>query len=126
MEVARRCYEAYVSSDPLQALSCFDPECEMDLRLRPDGKIFRGHHGVVEATRPWVEAWDDWRLEVEEFIDVGDRVLVIARESGRGKGSGIEIEHPHLALLTVRNDKIVHWRGFVEKAQALEAAGLAE
>lgn len=98
----------------------------MDLTLRPDGKVFHGHDGAAEATRTWLGAWEDWRLEVEEIIDLGDRVLVLARESGRGKGSGIEIEHPHAAIVTVRNGKVVHTLGFVDRAEALEAAGLSE
>ena len=82
---------------------------------------------MTEAVRTWLGAWEDWRLEVEQIIDLGgERVLVLARESGRGNGSGIKIEHPHAVIATVRNGKIVHTLGFVERSQALEAAGLSE
>jgi len=126
VEIVRRCYEAYVSDDPEAALAYFDPEAEMDLTLRPDGRVFRGHQGVIEAARTWLGAWEDWRLEVEEFLDADDRVVVLAREWGRGKGSGIEIDHPHITVATVRDGRIVHLKGYLDKDQALEAAGLSE
>jgi uncharacterized protein len=126
VEVVRRAYEAYVSSNPELALAYFDRACELDLRLRPDGKVFRGHEGVVEAARTWIGAWEGGSLEVEEFIDADNGVLVLARESGRGKGSGIEVEHPHITLSRIRNGKIVHVQGFLDRGQALKAAGLRE
>jgi hypothetical protein len=40
-----------------------------------------------------LEAIDDYRVTPEEFIDAGgDRVLVLSREGGRGKGSGAEVQ----------------------------------
>ena len=119
-------YDAYASRDFETAMAFLDPEIEMDLTMRPDGGVFHGHDGVAEAVRTWVGAWEDWSLEVEEIVDLGDRVLVDAWERGRGKGSGIEIEHPHIAIVTVRNGKVVHTMGYVERGQALQAAGLRE
>ena len=127
VEIVRRMYDAYAGGDFETAMAYLDPEIEMDLTLRPDGKVFHGHAGVTEAVRTWLGAWEGWRLEVEEIIDLGgERVLVLARESGRGKGSGMEIEHPHIGIVTVRDSKIVHMVGYVERGQALEAAGLSE
>jgi hypothetical protein len=80
VEIVRRCYEAYAGDDPMLALAYFDPECEMDLRPRPDGRVFRGQDGVVEAARTWIGAWEDWGHIVEELIDAGDRVLVWSRD----------------------------------------------
>jgi ketosteroid isomerase-like protein len=76
--------------------------------------------------RVWAGAWEDWSLEFEQMIDAGDKVLVIARESGRGKGSGVEVEQRAFAVFTLREGRIVHWKGFVNRRQALEAAGLRE
>ena len=38
------------------------------------------------------EAWEERRLEAEEFIDAGDCVVVLLHEFRRGKGSGVEME----------------------------------
>jgi ketosteroid isomerase-like protein len=88
--------------------------------------VYRGREGVAEAMRVWTGTWDDWRVELEEIVDAGDRVVLIARESGRGKGSGIEIDQRVYGVFTLRDGKIVRWKGFIDRDQALEAAGLRE
>jgi ketosteroid isomerase-like protein len=58
------------------------------------------------------------------FIDAGDHVVVTVHESGRGQGSGIEIDGRYFNVLTVRNGKIVRKVKFTQHSDALEAAGL--
>jgi ketosteroid isomerase-like protein len=124
VEIVRRHMQAYLSGDNEAALAAYHPEVEFDASLRPEGHVYRGREGVAEAMRVWSGTWEDWKVEVKEIIDAGDRVLLIAQESGRGKGSGVEIDQLVFAIFTLRNGKIVHWKGFVDRDQALEAAGL--
>jgi ketosteroid isomerase-like protein len=74
------------------------------------------------------EAFDDYHMDSEEFIDAGeDRVLVFSREGGRGKGSGAEAETQLTAhLWTVRNGKAIRMQSYWERSDALKAAGLSE
>jgi hypothetical protein len=37
------------------------------------------------------EAWETWSLEPEEYIDAGERVVVLHRLSARGRGSGVTV-----------------------------------
>jgi ketosteroid isomerase-like protein len=63
----------------------------------------------------------------QEFIDGGDRVVVIGRLVARGKGSGIEIDQPDHQILTVREGRIVRLAyGYTDRAEVLKAAGLRE
>jgi ketosteroid isomerase-like protein len=126
VEMVRHHLEAFFSGDNETALSYYDPEVEFDATARPEGQVYRGHEGVAEAMRVWVGAWEDWKVEVEEIIDAGDRVLLIAREFGRGKASGVEIDQPNFVVFTLRDGKIVRWQGFVHRGPALKAAGLSE
>ena len=126
VEIVGHHLEAFLSGDNETALSYNDPEVEFDATTRPEGQVYRGHEGVAEAMRVWVGAWEDWKFEVQEIIDAGDRVLLIARESGRGKGSGIEIDQPNFIVFTLRDGKIVRWQGFVHRDAALEATGLRD
>ena len=70
---------------------------------------------------------------------VGDRIAAIGPTDallerfrgadvydGRGKGSGVRIEGRFWYLFKLRNGKLLSWRLYPERAQALEAAGLAE
>ncbi len=68
-----------------------DPEIEW--RGPPEfpdlGEPRFGHQGVREYVAILFEAIEDYRMEPEEFIDVGgDQVLVFSREGGRGEAAG--------------------------------------
>jgi ketosteroid isomerase-like protein len=126
VEVVREMIAAYVAGDNAAALAAHDPEVEFDATVRPDGRIYRGREGVAEAMRVWTGTWEEYKLEVEEMIDAGDRVLVISRESGRGKGSGVTIDQHSFSVFTLRDKQIVHYEVFLEREKALEAAGLGE
>jgi ketosteroid isomerase-like protein len=68
----------------------------------------------------------EWSVEPEQFIDAGERVVVLVRLSARGRGSGISLERPDGMVWTVRNGKAVRLDYFNNPTQALEAAGLPE
>src|SRR5215210_7611139 len=84
-----------------------------------------GHAGVLEAFAIWPEQWEDYRVEsVEVLADPADLVVVASRQSGRGRQSGLEVTMEFTFLFTVQGAKITRWRLFVDRVEALEAAGL--
>ena len=86
-----------------------------------------GHSGVLEALAIWPEQWEDYRSELVRIVaDRGDHVVASARNRGRGKQSGAQVEMDFTFVFTVNDKKTVEWRLFLREDQALEAAGLAE
>jgi ketosteroid isomerase-like protein len=86
-----------------------------------------GHAGVLEAFSIWPELWDEYRIEPPQLVaDPGDYVVVKARQRGRGKQSGVEVEMDFTFLFVVRGGKLAEWQIFVSEEQALQAAGLSE
>src|SRR2546423_1022597 len=79
VEVVRRHMQAVLVGDYEAALADYDPEVEFDASVRPEGHVYRGREGVAEAMRVWSGTWEDWKVEVKETIDAGDRVLMLAR-----------------------------------------------
>src|ERR1700693_4551542 len=63
--------------------------------------------GVADASRDveaWLRFWDDYRVEAEEYRELdAERVLVLARVSGRSKGSGVEVAQRRASLFHVRD-----------------------
>ena len=55
--------------------------------------------------------------------DLGNGVLVLSVQRGRGKGSGVEVEARYAILYDLQGDKIVSLRMYRDPAEALEAAG---
>jgi ketosteroid isomerase-like protein len=54
-------------------------------------------------------------------------VLVFAQESGRGKDSGIEVRSRRITgVYELRDGKIVRFKAYLDRDEALQAAGLRE
>jgi ketosteroid isomerase-like protein len=126
VEIIRRMYEAFYRGDFDGALAYFDPEVEVDASMRVDEGIGHGRDAVYAMVARWVGAWDEWREEIEEIRDLGSQVLVISKQRGRAKGSGIEVATHYAVLYEIRGDKITRMTLYSEVAEALEAAGLRE
>jgi ketosteroid isomerase-like protein len=66
-------------------------------------------------------------FEPERFFDVdGGRVLVFVRVSATGKGSGAPVEIPAAHEFTIRDGRVVRFKAYANRTEALEAAGLRE
>jgi ketosteroid isomerase-like protein len=74
----------------------------------------------------WASAFDGLRVTVEEIIDAGNRVVLVAHHQGRGRGSGIEVDACFYEVYTLRKGKVLRVDEYTEREQALEAAGLRE
>jgi ketosteroid isomerase-like protein len=73
--------------------------------------------------RTWLGAWDDFRLEAEDFVDAGDSVVVPFRVFARGKGSGARVERQWAHVWTLRDGKVVRFEVHLDVRRALEAVG---
>ena len=73
------------------------------------------------------EAFEDYRPLIERLIDAGDQVVTLAIESGRGRGSGAEVQSARTAhVWTLRSGKAVRLDLYNDRAKALKALGLEE
>jgi ketosteroid isomerase-like protein len=123
----RAVLEAWNREDRETALAYVDPDVVIDAtRRRINPKTYAGTDGLREMLRDLDEVWDEFRVEALEFIDAGDRVVVVGRSVGKGKGSGIEVDQSGAHLFALRDGRIVRWElGYADRDHALEAAGLA-
>ncbi len=90
------------------------------------GGGYRGREGVERFTADTSENWEELQIIAEEFRDLGDRVLVLGRMKGRGKGSGVPVDQPFTTILDFRRDRIRRCRVYLDHAEGLRAAGLSE
>jgi ketosteroid isomerase-like protein len=73
------------------------------------------------------DIYEDFKIRVERFIDAGDEdVVVLARYTASGRGSGVPLEGEHGYVWTLRDGQAVRFRWFSSHAEALAAAGLSE
>ena len=92
-----------------------------------EGGIWRGPEQIREALEHEdSEAWDERRLEAEEYIDAGEGVIVLFHEFRRGRRSGVETHVDSAVVYELRDDRVVRIQGYMDRAEALDAAGLSE
>jgi ketosteroid isomerase-like protein len=84
------------------------------------GGVFHDQRDPNPRLRAWLDGWEEWRAEAEEFIEMDDYVVVLARYRGRGKGSGIEISQEGAHVFKLRNGKVVRLEIFASREKALE------
>jgi ketosteroid isomerase-like protein len=92
----------------------------------PDAQIHIGVSGVFDALAIWADAWSEWQIDLDDYVDAGDRVLVRGKQRGRGKDTGVFVEQPLCLVYLLRGGTVAEVRAFFDEDQALYAAGLSE
>ena len=127
VEIARAGYKAFNRGDIDGLLDLCAPDIEWRDFAAIDSETVTGKAAIRAYFETVMEAWEEIRREPQEIIDLGgDRVLVVAHLTGRGKGSGIEVDARGADLLTFGGGRLVCWMAYADRAEALEAVGLSE
>ena len=127
VEAAKRGYEAFARGDIDAILEAMDPEVEEHNPPEvPEAAIHRGREAVRRDWEQTLDLFDDFSIDVEDFFDAGDEVVVYLRYVGRARGSSADIEAVMAHVLTFRDGKVIRLRQFFDRAKALEVAGLSE
>jgi ketosteroid isomerase-like protein len=127
LELARRAYEAFAGKDYEAALACGDPEIVYEFVGRfAEGNEYRGPEAILQLWSQLDEIFLDWTSKPEEYIDLGDRVLVLARETGVGRTSELPFEEKLGHLMTFRDGLIVRFQVFGSWTRALRAVGIGQ
>ena len=87
---------------------------------------YRGDAEVKEALRSTWDVYDEFRFEIDEFIDAGDSVVGLGTARVRGALSGATAVQTGASVIRVRDGRIVAVRIYFNRDQALEAVGLRE
>jgi ketosteroid isomerase-like protein len=127
VELVREAFEAFDAGDWERTAQLTDPEVVMHGTVGglSEGQVARGLAQIREMFEAEdLEAWEERRLEQEELLDAGDEVVVLMREYRRGKGSGVELETETAVVVAVRDGRVVRIQGYMQREQALAAAGL--
>ena len=124
VELVREIIAAVPDWNAVSAL--LHPEARFDQTRIPGGGVYEGREACGRFFERWFGTWDDIRMTPERFIEDGDRVLALMKIEGRGKGSGVEMETDTAVLYELRDGRVVRIQGYMDRAKALEAAGLSE
>ena len=91
------------------------------------GITTRGYEDTVRGVDQFLDAAQDYRVNVLEVTDLGDsQVLAVMRLAMKGKASDIAVNATIFSIVTVEDGLIIRLDEYLERAEALEAVGLSE
>ena len=123
VKIIRRGYEHFIATREIRA----HPDLVWDVSNLgwPDQQIYRGPAGAMQFNAEWADAWDDWQMEPEDYIDAGERVVVILIQRGRSKATGIPVEMRFAQVWTLQDGQGIRMQLYASVQEALEAVGLS-
>ncbi|MGH2965810.1 MAG: nuclear transport factor 2 family protein [Solirubrobacterales bacterium] len=77
-------------------------------------RVARGLLGFAESWRDWLEPWESYYIEVEEFIDAGDEVVSLTRVRAETTRDAVAVEHRPGAVWSLRDGRIVRVRFYLD------------
>jgi ketosteroid isomerase-like protein len=128
LELVRSIYAAFERGD-FSSAEWADPEIEYVIADGPSPGRWTGLQGMAEAWRGILSTLDHLSQQVEKYVELDhERVLVLIRNTGRAKASGIEIREfadRAAGLFHIRNGKVVRQVVYMDSANALADVGLS-
>jgi ketosteroid isomerase-like protein len=128
VELVRSIYADWERGD-FSSTEWADPEIEFATADGLTPGSWTGLAGMAEGWRGFLDAWEDWRVDADEYLELDDeRVLVLTHLSGRGKTSGLEVGQMRTKgaqLFHVRNGHVSKYVFYFDRERALADLGLA-
>jgi ketosteroid isomerase-like protein len=85
----------------------------------PGAGTYRGVEEWRASMSRLFDAWEQILFEPAEFLENGDKVFASVRVRTFGRATDIETERVIFHVLTIRDERIVRWHLFFERAPAL-------
>ncbi len=126
VEIVRAAVDAWNRGDWDATLKDGAPSFEFDFsRSVGPGRGVYSLDQMRGYFREFVEAWESLRLQVDEFIEARDHVVMPNTLHARGR-DGVEVQAHGAWVWTIRDGSITHLCFYQERHEALEAVGLSE
>jgi ketosteroid isomerase-like protein len=125
-DLIRRAYQAYANGELATMLEFVDPNLEwtyLDPSLEhPEPQVCRGRRELESALQRQAER--GLRAQLEEVVEHGDRVMVVARTPGADAYRVRQGEDRSYSMFTVREGRIVALRDCRDRQEALRLTGI--
>jgi ketosteroid isomerase-like protein len=135
VEIVRRAYEsfnrwaAHPEDDPLvnpKVESLFHPEVEFHTYPNaPEAGVYRGRDAVIAYNQRLFEQFESVRIELDEVLPAGDRVIVTSRQHAVPRGGQAATVVQVVELWRIQDGLLAERRTFSTRRDALPAVGLA-
>jgi ketosteroid isomerase-like protein len=88
-------------------------------------RTYRGLQGLAAGWQDWLEPYEAYWLKVERYVNgPQERVVMLAKVRARTRRDGVLIEHSPAAVCELSNGTVTRLAFYLDRDEALEAAGL--
>ena|SRR5436190_220573 len=124
----RQSLDAFDRRDRTTWLALRDPDCEVvPSDTWPEAGVIRGPEAAWDFYVGTAAAFERRSIRDVDIADAGaDKVVVHQRNEMRGRTSGIDVELNYWVVVTFREGRMLRDQWFLDRSEALEAAGLRE
>jgi ketosteroid isomerase-like protein len=124
VEIVRRGFEALMEGGVEALLPLVHPEFETTtpatLAAEPD--TYRGHDGIRRYFDSFYEAMDQVHFEADDYIPVGEKVVVPFTLRARGRTTGIEVEQKAVQVWELHDGLAYRLEAYPDLEAAIAAA----
>ncbi len=123
MLLAQKFFEDRAQGDLATFLSFLDEDAQVDLTEldRPYAAVYTGHRQIEMLFKQMAGPWREVRFTTTKPVVDGENVILDVERIAYGAGS-FGVTSTATARVVVRGGKIVHWKLFRDRADALAAA----
>ncbi len=122
VQLVEKGYDAWNSGDRDWVLEHMSPDVEwITPSDDPDHGTYRGHQGLEQYWAQWRAAVGQLNFKIEEMIDAGQSVVIVARRQGRGEHSGLEISDRVIQVFDFEGTMCTRVREYYDRAAALSS-----
>jgi ketosteroid isomerase-like protein len=124
LDLVRSIYAASERGD-FSSAEWADPEIDFEVIGGPTPYRAHGVPGMARGMGEFLTAWEGYRVEAEEYRELDDeRMLVLTRDTARGRTSGVHTVAMRAQLLHLRDGKVTRYVVYWDRDRALADLGL--
>jgi ketosteroid isomerase-like protein len=116
VELIKKFYTSFKNQDKLTYLQLCDDNIEWTVMENvPNGGTHIGKKAVFENYFPNLFAqFQEFHALTEEFLDAGDKVIVLGKYKGITKKTKRSFESPFAHIYTIKDEKILKFRQYTD------------
>ena|SRR5205085_12187202 len=123
VEIVSSAHEALNSGDIDALVALCDEGFRLDMSDRVfNPAVYKGHDGIRRFYSEVRDVWESYVWEPEELIEAGPDIVALIRSTGRGRGSGVEVDRETAMVWSVREGLAMALRFFRDRGEALKGA----
>jgi ketosteroid isomerase-like protein len=124
VEIYEQVLEAFNNQGIDGVLPYFADDVEVYDPDLPGNGTYRGRDALRGLLEQFLNGAERTQVRGYELLPAGDRVVALTRTYTRGEGGDPEVEMRDAHTMTFRDGKIVYWRLYLDRREALTDAGL--